>query len=519
MPGTDDGMTATLKPADGLVLAAYFGGLAVLGWRCARRTTTSEHFMAAGRNLPGWALALTLFGSFVSSISFLAQPGKSYAGNWNPFVFCFALPLAAWVGVKVFVPFFRRTGEVSAYTHLERRFGPWARAYATVCFIVLQITRTGVVTYLLALALAPAFGVDAGAEPGALVGIMAGVGVVMTVFPLLGGTDAAVWTGVAQSLVLVMGIVVSVVTILWRTPGGPAAVLDVAVTQHKLSLGSWEPSLAGPTVLVIFLYGLAENLRNVGISQTYVQLYATARSDRDARACVWLGAALYIPLAATTFLVGTALFAFYATQPGLLPAGLKPDSVFPHFIHTQLPAGLRGLVLAGVCAAATDSGFNYVATLVQCDLYRRYVRPHAGETESLRVLRLTTLACGIATVTVAAAMTRVKQVLDAWWALAGIIAGGLLGLFLLGLVCRRAGSRAAAVGVVGGALAILWMTLSLPSGAGTLQALVPALRWPEALAALRFPWHELMIPVVGTAAVVGFGALAALVPGCRRPAA
>lgn len=181
-----------------------------------------------------------------------------------------------------------------------------------------------------------------------------------------------------------------------------------------------------------------------------------------------------------------------------------------------MPAGLRGLVLAGVCAAATDSGFNYVATLVQCDLYKRYVRPRAGEAESLRVLRLATLVCGAATVAVAVAMTRVKQVLDAWWAPAGIMAGGLLGLFLLGLLCRRAGSRAAAVGVVIGTAAILWMTLSLPTSAGTLQAVLPGLRWPEALAAFRFPWHEFMIPVTGTATVVAVGALAALVPACRR---
>lgn len=93
--------------------------------------------MDAGRAVPGWALALTLFGSFVSSISFLAQPGKSYAGDWNPFVFCFALPVAAVIGVRVFVPFFRCTGEISAYTHLERRFGPWARTDATICFILL----------------------------------------------------------------------------------------------------------------------------------------------------------------------------------------------------------------------------------------------------------------------------------------------------------------------------------------------------------------------------------------------
>lgn len=216
-------MNSTLAATDIAVLCAYFAALGLLGVWCARRTRDSRHFMDAGCAVPGWALALTLFGSFVSSVSFLAQPGKSYA---------------------------------------------------------------------------------------------------------------AIWTGVAQSLVLVLGIVASLLTVLWRTPGGPTKVVQVAAEHHKFSLGSWDLSLAGPTVLVVFLYAVVENLRNFGINQTYVQLYATARSDRDARACVWLGAALYIPLAAMTFLVGTALYAFYTAQPGLLPDGLRSDSVFPHFIHT-----------------------------------------------------------------------------------------------------------------------------------------------------------------------------------------
>jgi SSS family solute:Na+ symporter len=499
---------ASLAWPDFGVLGLYLAGLSVLGIRCARRTRDSDHFVAAGRSVPGWALALTLFGSFVSSISFLAQPGKAYAGNWNPFVFCFALPVAAWIGVRVFVPFFRRTGEVSAYAHLERRFGPWARTYATVCFILLQLTRTGVVAYLLALALAPAFGV--GADGSGLFWILLAIVGLMTVFPLFGGTDAAIWTGAAQSLVLVLGIVVSLGTVLVRIPGGPGEVFRVAAEHHKFSLGSWDFSFAGPTVLVVFLYALTENLRNFGINQTYVQLYAAARGERDARACVWAGAAMYVPLAAMTFLVGTSLFAFYRLRPDLLPEGLPGDRVFPHFICTQLPAGLRGLVLAAVCAAATDSGFSYVATLIQGDLYKRYLRPAASDGESLLVLRGSTLLCGVVTVAVAAAMTRAKHALDAWWGLAGIAAGGMLGLFLLGLLCRRAGSRAGIVGVSGGTLAILWMTLSLPSFETTVAAVFPGFRWPLWMDPLRFPGHEFMISVIGTAAVMGLGILAGL---------
>lgn len=501
-------MMTGLGLLDYSVLALYFSGLTVFGVWTAKRTRSSDQFMAADRAMPGWALALTLFGSFVSSISFLANPGKSYADNWNPFVFCFALPVAAIIGVWVFVPFYRKSGEVSAYTHLEHRFGPWARTYSTLCFMALQLTRTGVVTYLLAIALAPAFGLNPAEDKGGLIAIIIGVGVVMTLFPLIGGTGTAIWTGAVQSVVLALGMVVSLVMILLKMPAGPGQVFEVAQQYDKFSLGSADPSFLKATILVVFLYALAENVKNFGVNQTYVQLYATARTDRDAKASVWVGTLMYIPLAAMTFLMGTSLFAFYTAQPGLLPAGIRADSVFPHFIYTQLPAGIKGLVVASICAAATDSSFNCIATLFHCDVYKRYFRPKASEVESMIVLRTVTLLSGVIGVLISIAMIQAKQVLDAWWALAGIIASGMLGLFLLGILSKRAGNRAALVGIVTGTLAILWMTLSLNSFVGVLQSVLPDFRMPAWFEPLRFPWHEFMIPVAGTLIIVIVGVAA-----------
>jgi SSS family solute:Na+ symporter len=293
-------------------------------------------------------------------------------------------------------------------------------------------------------------------------------------------------------------MLVALLTVILRVPGGTGTLVETAAQHDKFSLGSFDLSFAGPTVLVVFLYALCENLRNFGVNQTYVQLYATARTDRDARSCVWTGALLYIPLAAMTYLVGTALFAFYTAQPELLPEGIKPDRVFPHFIYTQIPVGLKGLVVAAVCAAATDSSFNCIATLFYCDIYKRYLRPKSTEREALLVLRGSTLACGVIAVGISIAMLQVQQALDAWWTLAGIVAGGMLGLFLLGLVCRRAGSAAALAGVVVGTLAIVWMTCS-------------GFAWPEHWAAYCFPWHEFMIPVVGTALVLLVGTVVSFV--------
>jgi SSS family solute:Na+ symporter len=472
---------------DLLVLLAYL--VAVTGFGCwfFRRNRTSEHFMTAGRALPGWAVGLSIFGAYVSSISFLANPGKSYADNWNPFVFALSLPLAAWLSVRYFVPFYRRAGEVSAYHHLERRFGPWARTYAVICFLLTQLARLGTILYLLALALQPLLGWDVRT-------IIVVTGALVTVYPFLGGTEAVIWTGVVQSLVLIVGPLVCLGILLGTMPGGAAEIFHVAAEHHKFSLGGFGASLTESTFWVVFAYGLVMNLQNFGIDQAYVQRYIAAKSDRDAGRSVWMGALLYPPIAALFFFIGTALFAFYRALPDLLPAGTKPDAVFPHFIVAQLPPGLTGLVLAAVCAAAMDSNLNCSATLFLRDLYQRYLRPAADEGECLRVLRLATLAFGVLSTAVAVAMIQVKTVLDTWWELAGIFGGGMLGLFLLGLLARRVGNAAAAVATLAGIGTILWMTLSPKSTS-----------LPETL---RSPFHGLLTIVFGTAVILAVGLLA-----------
>ena len=480
------------------VLLIYLAGLTAYGFRFFRKKRDSEGFMAAGRSLPGWAVGLSIFGSYVSSISFLANPGKSFSGNWNPFVFSLSLPLAAWISVRWFVPFYRKLGEVSAYHHLEQRFGPWARTYAVACYLLTQLARMGTILYLLALALVPLLGWDVRV-------VIVLMGVLMTVYPLLGGTEAVIWVGVIQAVTLVVGALICLIFPLVGMPEGPGQVFRIAAEHDKFSLGSFGPALSHPTFWVVLAYGLFINLQNFGIDQSYVQRYITARSDADAARSVWLGALLYIPLSAVFFLIGTALFAFYTAQPELLPSTLdavkKPDAVLPHFIGSQLPLGFGGLIVAAVCAAALDSNLNCMATLTLRDLYQRYFRPQADEREAMRVLRAATLFFGALGTVAALAMIHVQSALDRWWQLAGIFGGGTLGLFLLGILSRRAGSTAGFLGVAAGVVLILWMSLS----AG----------WTGALAPYRSPFHNFLTIVFGTLAILLVGFLAGLV-GSRR---
>ncbi|HEY0967828.1 MAG TPA: sodium:solute symporter [Opitutaceae bacterium] len=486
----------TLSWIDLAVLLAYLIGVVGYGLWFYWRNRESEQFMSAGRALPGWAIGLSIFGSYVSSISFLANPGKSYAGDWSAFVFALTLPIAAWIAVRWFVPFYRRSGEVSAYHHLEKRFGPWARTYAVACYMMTQVARLGTILYLLGLALVPLTGWD-------IRTIIIGTGLVIMVYPLLGGTEAVIWAGVMQAIVLVGGALAVVATLLIGMPEGPGQIFTIAMAESKFSLGSFGSSLSQPTFWVVLIYGLVINLQNFGVDQSYVQRYITAKSDQGAGRSVWLGALLYLPIGAAFFFIGTALFAFYRAQPELLPAGTVPDAVFPHYISTQLPAGLAGLVIAGLCAAAMDSNLNCMATLFLKDVYGRYFRPQVTEKESMRVLYGSTLFFGSCSIVAALAMISIKSALDIWWEMAGIFGGGMLGLFLLGRM-SNASNRAALSGVIAGIALIVWMTFS-----PRMTSL------PEAL---RSPFNGLLTIVLGTAILMVTGLLAMTLFKARRPA-
>jgi len=483
-----------LSGIDIVVLVVYLALVVGLGAWFARRNRTSSHFMAASGTVPGWAVGLSIFGTYLSSNTFIGVPGKAYGGNWNAFAFSLTLPVAAWVAVKWFVPFYRSSGEISAYHHLEERFGPWARTYAMVCYLLTQLARVGAILFGVSLALHALTGLS-------LPVVIIGAGLAVTFYTLIGGIEAVIWTDVIQSLMLLVGAVAIAVLLIVDHPHGASEALHLAADADKFSLGSFAVNFTQSTFWVVVLFGLFINLNNFGIDQNFVQRYHTARDDASAKRSVWLGALLYIPVSALFFLIGSLLFSYYEASPVLLeelqasyPDGFA-DNVLPHFIANKLPLGVAGLLLAAIFAAAMssiDTSLNSSATVTLKDFFQRNLKRGEDDKDALQILRGATLAWGVLGTGVALAMMGQKSLLDAWWKLSGIFAGGMLGLFLLGLIARKADNASALIGVAIGVLVICWMTFDKAE-------------WiPKNF---RSPFHANMITVIGTLTIFLVGLL------------
>ncbi len=402
-----------MRTIDILIFLAYLAGIVLFGASFYKGNKTAASFTLGNRDLPAWVISLSIFATFVSSISYLAVPGQAYLTNWNAFVFSLSIPPAILLAVTYFVPHYRSINSPSAYSFLEIRFGRWAKYYASVMYLLTQVVRTGTILFLMAMMLHVITGWPT-------LTIILVTGLCVAGYAMLGGIRAVVWTDAIQGLILIAGALVAAVILLFSMPEGPLQVFQVAQEYHKFSLGSLGPQLDRSTFWVVLLYGLTINLQNYGIDQNYVQRYLTARTDREARSSVIWGGLLYIPVSMVFLFIGTALFSFYQVHPHMLPATIAADEVFPWFMVHNLPPGVTGLLIASVFAAGMSTistSINSSATVILNDYIKRSEAPADGKREMI-ILWISSLLFSILGIGVAIALIGGKSILDSWWKLA-----------------------------------------------------------------------------------------------------
>jgi SSS family solute:Na+ symporter len=481
---------------DTLILFAYFAVLIVLGVVTSRKIKTSEGFMLAGRKIPGWAAGLSVMCAYTSSISYIATPGKAFDTNWNPVIFAYGMiPVALFVTAFI-IPYYRKINVISVYQFLERRLGNWGRVYASISFMLYMIGRIAVILYLACLLLGSFIQVSKGSmfnlDPDTLniVMLILIVGIITIAYTLLGGMEAVIWADVLQAVIMLSGIIFAAGYLTYQICSGPEPAVAAAWESGKFSwmshTGAPEYSLFKRTILVMIIYAVSENLRNLMADQNYVQKFASCSTEKEAKRSVWVATVIYVIMTTIFIYIGTALWAYYHGTGKLQAAGItKGDEVFPFYIAHELVVGLRGLLIAAIMAAAISTiatAFNCSATIWLEDFHKKFINPDLNDKQSVLLLRLVTIIWGFLGIAFAVWMIKAKSALDVWWTMSGIFGGGILGLFLLSLLRVKLRLWQGVVSILVSILIIAWGVLiregSIIEGTAVFNLLTDSMKIP-----------------------------------------
>lgn len=435
-----------LKAIDWVLIVLYLGFTAGIGFYYYKKeqNQTGEDFFVGGRNIPWWAAGVSLYATGTSAISYIATPAKSYATNWlylanNVVGMVGTIFVAIWI-----VPLIRRLSLMSVYHYLEMRFHPYIRVLASALAIVLQLGgRMSIVLFLPSLAMSAVTGINVTSA------IMI-MGIITIAYTVMGGMKAVIWTDFIQVVVMLGGAFVAIGYIFMNVDGGVGEFFRLASADNKMHTFDWDLSLTQATVWGFILL----NILGVLVypqDQVMMQRVLSTKSDKEAGWSVWTLAAIVVPGNLAFFGIGTALYVFYKQHPTHLNPMLDVDSTFPQFIAAELPAGITGLIIAGIFAASMStlsSSINSVATLVSVDFYEKYWKKATPE-KSLKLAQIVTIIGGLIGIGTALllAAADIKSALDTSFALMGLLGGGFAGCYALGLFTRRANWQGAFIGV------------------------------------------------------------------------
>ncbi len=454
-----------MTPLDYAVIIGYLAVTILIGGWFGRGQTTLREFFLGDRNIPWWAAAFSGIATIVSGASFLGGPGQAFKSDFTFLQYRLAAPFAAAVICIVLIPFFYRLDVYTAYEYLERRFDLKTRVMASGLFLLLKALYLGMVIYAPSLVIAEMTGVS-------LPWVIIATGLLTTAYTMLGGMRAVIWTDTMQLVVLLGSLVGALLILIHRIDGGAAGFLAQASAHGKLRFFDFSLSLENEVTIWGGLFGgLVLTLGQYGVDQAELQRFLTTSSIRKSRMAMLSAMTCAAALGFLLFLVGAALYVFYLQAPEKGGMAVNPDRVFPKFIIEELPAGMTGLVVAGVLAASMSTisaVLNSLTTVTLSDIYARFGKRQP----SLRGARWVTVAFGVACTGVALYAGKFGTILAATSKISGFFGGTLVGVFLLGMLTRRAtgtgaflGALAAfaGVGYVSFATTISWMWYSLIS--------------------------------------------------------
>jgi SSS family solute:Na+ symporter len=433
-------------------------GMAAVGVYFATRNKSTEDYFLGSRSFPGWAIGLSMLGTSISSVTFLALPAAAFVLDYRNIVPNLMLPFVAVAAIFIFIPIFRKGRITSAFEYLETRFGHLIRLYASLSFIVLQLLRLSTVLYLVSIPVAILTG------QSIILVIVVG-GIFIGFYTVLGGFEAVIWTDVVQTLILLLGGILCFISIMTALPEGLSQIFEIGSANDKFSIGPIKWGLNERTFFVMAIMGLIGFTTEYSSNQNVVQRYLAAKSMREARKATLLCAIMSVPMWLLFFFLGTCLFVYYKVYPSATVSDMNADQVLPYFILTKIPSGVAGLIVAACLAAAMsslDSSINSIATIFTVDVLKRYLAKGASDAYYLSKAKLISIAAGILMIAGAIGFHYIKResMVDLGFILNSVFGGCVLGIYMLGFFAPKVGYNAILTGTAAAILVNIYLMLN-----------------------------------------------------------
>ena len=426
-------MSASFGTLNYTVLFVYLAAMVGVGFLFAGRQKTTEEFFLAGRRIPWVVVGMSMFASLTSAATYIGVPAFSYHYNTSIFYGVLISPVVAPLLIMLFYPFYRRLNVTTSYEYIEARFGRGARVVVSGLFVLSRIAWLGVVIYGPALALSVATGI----ELAAAIFLM---GVLATVYTVLGGLAAVLWTDAIQFVILVVGAIWVTVSLIGNTDGGFGEIIrqglaEGHITKPGVRINFFEMTSAGAMLSWFFVF-----LHDYGADQVTVQRLMATKDFRGTAKAVVFNSISDVVINSMLLFIGVGLFVFYGQGSGLFPEEISGDKIMPFYIIQNLPDGVSGLIITAVFAAAMssmDSGINSISTVIVNDFVRPFRRKEAAEKSDVFLARVLTVLLGGVATGAAFYAARIGSIVEAWSSFMSLFSGPILALFLLGILFRK----------------------------------------------------------------------------------
>ncbi|HZD33127.1 MAG TPA: sodium:solute symporter [Candidatus Angelobacter sp.] len=450
-----------LNAFDLAVIVTYLLGVTLFGLRFRKKQRTLKSYFLADKSIPWWAISLSIVAAETSTLTIISVPGLAYEKDFRFLQLVLGYLVGRAVVCLLLIPQYFRGELVTAYQLIERRFGEKLRSLTAGLFLMTRAAAEGVRVFAVAIVVGIALsGLLAGmSDLGRDVSAIAIVSLLTLIYTFEGGMTAVIWTDVVQLIVYISGSLVGLFTILHQVPGGWATIHQIAGHAGKFRIFDFSWNFYSTyTFWSGVIGGAFLTTATHGADQLIVQRLLAARSERQSKIALMMSGFAVLAQFSLFLLLGAMLFVFYKLVPAQVPF-TRTDTIFPTFVVTKMPHGISGLLISAILAAAMSNlsaALNSLSSTTIVDFYGRW-RPLTSEASRVRLSRFVTIGWGMALFGLAIVARHGGKVLEVGLSIASVAYGSMLGVFLLGVLTKRATERGAMAGMLVGLVMNLYL--------------------------------------------------------------